>query len=120
MDQPPRKGSRLARALTTAGGVLGVIGVIILRIGLKVTIRPDNNDVALIRGVFSVGGVIVFGIAVALIVAGAVVGRKKAALSKDEGPVEHQAQTDPLLPESSGVPQMPTLRTYDSPRLRDD
>ena len=57
-----------------------------MRIGLKVTIQPDNHDVALIRGVVSIGGAVVFGLAIALLVAGAVVGRRKANPANDEGP----------------------------------
>ena len=120
MDQPPKKRSRLGSILTTTGGVLGVLGVIIMRIGLKVTISPDNNDVTIIRGVVSVGGAIVFGIAVAMIVAGAIVGRRKTAPSNDEGPVEHQAQTDPLLSDAFGFPDAGAISTYDSTTRRDE
>jgi hypothetical protein len=103
MDQQPVKRSYLGRALTLLGGALGVFGVIAMNVGLKATISPDARNVVLIRSVLSIGGLVTFGLAVGLIVAGAIVGRRMTR-QKDEGPVEHQAQTDPLLPDSLGVP----------------
>lgn len=102
MDQLPKKRSRLGGALTTLGGVLGVAGAIVMWIGLKATITPDTHNVVLIRSVLSTGGLVTFGLAIGLILAGSLIGRRKTA-QKDEGPVEHQAQTDPLLPDSFGV-----------------
>lgn len=104
-----------------AGGVLGVLGVIAMRIGLKATIVSDDHNVVLIRSVMSIGGFATFGLAVALIVAGAWVGRRKIAAEKNEGPVEHQAPTGPaLLPNSFGFPDSGATSTYDSKKLPDE
>jgi hypothetical protein len=114
MDQQPNKRSHLGRALTLLGGALGVFGVIAMNIGLKATIDPGVN-VVLIRSVLSLGGLVTFGLAVGLIMAGAIVGRRMTR-QKDEGPVEHQAQTDPLLSEGPGFPETGVTSTFDAMR----
>jgi len=102
MDQGSKR-SRLGSSLTTLGGVLGVAGVLVWRIGLKATITPDTHNVVLLRSILSIGGLATFGLAIGLIVLGAFAGRRKT--KKKERPVEHQAQTDPLLPEAFGLPE---------------
>ncbi len=115
MDHIPKRRSRLGSALTTAGGVLGVLGIIVMRIGLKATIVQDSHNVAhthnvvLIRELVSAGGFVVFGIAIALIVAGSLVGRRATA-QKDKGPVEASARTDPY-----SIPDFPPESAPTSP-----
>jgi hypothetical protein len=113
MDHPAKKRSRLGSALTTLGGALGVLGVIVMSIGLKATVTPDTRNVVLIRSILSVGGLVTFGLAIGLIVAGALIGRRLTA-QKDEGPVEYHTQTDPLLPDAFGFPEPSATSTYDS------
>jgi hypothetical protein len=117
MDQLSKKRSRLGSALTTMGGVLGVVGVIVMSIGLKATITPDTRNVMLIRSVLSVGGLVTFGLSVGLILAGAIIGRRITA-QKNKGPVEHQAPTDPSLPDAFGFPEASASSTYDSTKPR--
>lgn len=113
MESNTKKRSMLGSALTTAGGVIGVLGIIIMRIGLKATITPDTHNVVLIRSVLSVGGFVAFGLAVGLIFAGALIGRRSRASAKNEGPVRATAQTDPnLIPDAFGFPD--STSTYDS------
>ena len=84
-----------------------------MSIGLKATITPETRNVVLIRSILSVGGLVTFGLAIGLIVAGALIGRRLSA-QKDEGPVEHHAQTDPLIPDAFGFPETSATSTYDS------
>jgi hypothetical protein len=116
MDQQPKERSRLGSALTTLGGVLGVTGVIAWWIGLKATITPDVHNVVLIRSVLSVGGLVTFGLAVGLIVAGALIGRRSIA-RKNEGPAEPSALADPLLPDAFGYAETSATSTCDSKPL---
>ena len=68
--------SVLASILTVAGAVLAVFSVIALRIGLKATISPGNQQVTLLKGAVSVGALVVFGISAGLILAGSRIGRR--------------------------------------------
>ena len=60
--------SRLGTILTTVGGALGMLGVIAMAVGLKLTLTPQLQEILFYKGLFAASAV--------LILLGAIYGRR--------------------------------------------
>lgn len=57
-----------AKALTTVGGLLGMVGVVAMAVGFKITLTPAMQEILFYKGLFAASAV--------LLVLGAVLGRQ--------------------------------------------
>jgi hypothetical protein len=84
MDQSKSFPPWIGIACTWIGAALGVFAVTAMSAGLKATLSPEMRTVEIFNGLLGRASVVAFGVAAALMVSGAIIGRRRKRQIADQ------------------------------------
>jgi hypothetical protein len=85
MDQSKSFPAWIGIACTWIGAAVGIFAVTAMATGLKATFTPDMRTVEIFRSFLDRASIVAFGVSAALMIAGAVLGRRRKKQLLDEG-----------------------------------
>ena len=85
MDQSKGFPAWIGIACTWIGAAVGIFAVTAMAAALRATFTPDMRTVEIFRGFLDRASIVAFGVSVALMISGALLGRRRKKQLRDDG-----------------------------------